>query len=315
MAWSQTDTNILVAGFDSIKLKAIGNDAYYAAPFHGEGSLMITPFTYTDARLRRIGVGGALMVTIKFRMYATDVDNLIDKLGLGYSRAERIHVKLTCLNGNIFNSEDIGANGYFGCEAELVVEGGYEGGARYVDVTLMRACEESEFETAIASAQADGTPNASDDFYHLSQMTIADIESPAATVFQFREASSSTWDDTIGGNFNSFTLRAKFTGPADSLGRIRATHVDIAVSVVSLQTGSTEYADLANYNKRANEVRVTFPDAYAEFVSTSTSGLLGWTFSLEHSGNIDATATIKIEGQGKILLSEWAGVWTDGTPP
>lgn len=314
MAWAQNDANILTAGFASVKFKGVGDDAYYAVPFHGEGSFTLTPILAPpDNRLRQLGAKGALKAELKIRCHVTDTVLLLDNL-VNYSRSEQILIKIDNMEGDYFYSEDIGATtGYFGCEWEYVVEGGYET-TRYVEFTLTRWLTEAEFETCISSAQGDGTPNAADAFYHLSQMTIADMEPAALTTFEFREAASSSWDDSLGGNVEGFTFRAKMTGPMDKYGRVRGNRIDISFSLSSLQADE-EIADLANYNKRANEVRFTFPADYMEFISSSTSGMLGVQFAYDHSGNIDRTSMIKIAGSGSILPSEWAACVADGTPP
>lgn len=315
MAWSKTDTNILVAGLATIKLKHVGDTGYATVPFHSTASVKFTPFmTEPDDYLRQIGVKGALRAEIQFRILATDVDNLIDKLATSYGRASQPHIKIDTIDGRYFYSEDIGTNGYFGCEWELVAEGGYDGGQRYVDVMMSRDLSEAEYETCISSTQVDGTTDADDLFYHLNQMTVIDIEPPVCTAFQFREASSSSWDDTIGGNFTDFSFRAKMTGPRDSYNRVRGNMITITYSLSCLQAG-TELADLSNYNKRVNEVRFSFLTDYAELVSSSASGMAPPRFSWELNGHIDGTSIIKIEGAGSLPLSSWASVFTDGTPP
>jgi len=306
MAFADSKASILTAGLSTVKVKIAGDAAYYSLPFlTDESTLEVTQISsQPDPKQREYGL--AFMVNIKAVTRATDITNMIKMLP--EFATYDVFVKADCINGTKFYSAAIDATtGYMGCTVDLINDGDTDRDRR-VEFNFMMAVTAAEYQLAITGAAADGTPDAGDAIYEFLSLVVSDITPARIERFDMKETSSGTWDDVIR-NLRSGSFRASLRGDSDSRKRVRPNRFRIDFSVVYMQASSTEVALIDNYATRENDYRIAFPDGYV-----TLNDNCGVNFRWNVEGSVDQSAIITISGGGIVQPSNFAALFTTGSP-
>lgn len=304
MAYTDTRTSIKTAGFDTIHLKWVGDDAYYQVPLIRDGEITFETQQTMDTRQRQYP--HSILCRVTFKTFAVDVTNLIKKLD-DISLAP-ILFKILALNSVTYSSGNISATtGYFGLTWRYVCEGDFNA-EQYVEFTFQRRLTFAQYQLMLNSAPADGTPNVADNLYALyTNLTVADIKPASVTKIEWRNSTDAPSWTHAATTIRNGSITGELSPTAeDTLGRPVGTAVAVNVSVELLQTTSTELSELDTYAAQENDYKLTLGDGTV----VDLTNTLGITWTYRNGGNADGISTIVLTGRGVTTLSSFVGMFT-----
>lgn len=301
MAYADTRANIKGSGFDTIKFKIVGDDAYYNIPLIRDGEISFETQQTNDTRLR--DYPHSILCRVTFKTFAVD-DYLIGLLST--MAAQGLHIKITAINTQTYSSQNIDATtGVFGCTWRFVCEGDFAG-EQYIEFTLTRALTLAQYQLMLNAAPADGTPNAADDLYGLEgNLTVADIRPAAITKVEWKETSAGAYTHAATTIRNGRFVAEPASQYADTLQRGFMSSVRVEVSADMLQSSSTELGELDGYAAQENDYKILLADN----TSVEFNNMLGIRWRYVNNGNADGIASWTLTGSGVMTVAAFVGLF------
>ena len=316
--WSDNITHIFPSSISSIKLRFFGatiDDAYYAVRSITDATAKLIEYTDVD-RYGRPQIAYSHTLQLVFTTMETGAVYLIKKL----EDMARVHVKVVLDNANTIST---GLMSSHSLETTMGVDWEYNNvdgvdKAQKVTFTLEMGLTNAEALLIInGSPPADGTPNATDIGYGLSQLTVAANQRPCGIALVELATTGGSYTDTfttIEGT--SFTAKS-ISDTKDHRMRSTPIAVDVEVKALCQQSGTAEVGQALIINQRLNDLRITLKHIN---VATSAKHLVtlganvGCRFdAINAEGNISKKATIPLTATGQMTLAAFTACWADDT--
>jgi hypothetical protein len=305
MALSPSIANVKTAGISAWAIKdATRPDVGYSTiPYLRNGKVGIKPLEVKDTRVRLYQYAYEVTASAEFLASRTTADFIKLLASLGNNVIDH---RITMINGQIFSSAPANSTPSptgFGTEWELISDKDFDD-VMFVRITATRKITIAEYTQIITSANVDATAaNASDTFLLVASLARTDLV--PAGITQFECGTSVSYGDVVS-NLRNGKFNAKSVSVKESHGMPIVHAIDITFELEGLETSETELKVWDNICTRDNYVKLTFAGGATIALALNTGVTMGYTSDKD----MDDIARVDVKGQGRIIPSSWAALWS-----
>jgi hypothetical protein len=307
MALAPGRSNIKVAGISewAIKDTARPDTGYGIIPFLSEGKVEIKTLETANTKGQPIPYGYELMATAKFPAVKTQA-NFMDLFGDLSSKL--IDHRITLVNGQVISSKpgtSTPSPTGFGVKWKFTSDKDMDGN-QFVEITASRRLTVAEYTQILTSVNADLTAAvAADTFYAFGSLARTDVVPAGISKVELGAASAGTYLDDID-NIRNGKFTAELLTTKDSRGQDIGFAIQLNFEIEGLETAQAELLKWDDIAIRANECRITFISG----AILTMADHVGISYAISTDKDTDDVAVIKIKGSGRILITDWNGLWT-----
>jgi hypothetical protein len=304
MALTPSKANIIPAGIQewAIHDTARPDTGYAVIPFPRNGKVEFLPLKTENSSKQPLQYAYDMKISCEFMATRTTAYfiKLLDSLG-----SKLIDHRITMIGGQVFSSKPtsgtLSPTG-FGIDWEVISDKDFDD-VFFVRITASRKITYADYIVIITSANKDATAaNANDTFYGLGSLSQGTDICPAG-IASFACGATGAYGDSITNLRNGkFTAKLLTTRPYNPVGY----GIDIAWDIESMETTEAELLKWNAILQRANYIGLTFHNGIVCSLAL-TSGL---TMGHTSDKDFDDIQYLKVSGGGRILFSQWDGIWS-----
>jgi hypothetical protein len=295
--FSSTQASIYIGGMKSWKVISAG-DATGTIDLGKlfDGNLAVSALTRKDSYGRSLPYAADVVASAK--LMSTHKTSVLELLGSLYGPCLQ---EIALING-LFLTANAAATHTLGLGWKFDSSQDYDG-MRYIEVSAKGKIllDGTDFDVAdlFASATSIGSsiPAAG-----MAAWSAVGYYPSGMTAFEIRNAGESNWETL--GLFRGGKLVAETIDLTDNHGRNIPYAIRVSVEAEMLQTSLAEIERMDDVSAGSPDFKVTLADG-ATFIMADNCGV-SWAYS--NATDSDGVATIRITGDGVVLLADWAGL-------